>query len=299
MHAIGNYIEETQPSLNVLYVSSETFTNEFINSLPIGGMRGSGKVKDNMIFKSKYRNVDVLLIDDIQFIEKKPETQNELFHTFNNLYESNKQIIFSSDRPPKDIPTLDERLKSRFEWGLVADIQPPDFETKVAILRNKAKQDNLTLDKDLLEVINLISEKIKSNIRELEGAFNRVVAFGSLMNKKMNKELVHMVLKDIFSESDLQPTPDSIKKKVCKKFDIKIIDIESKKKARKFSYPRQIAMYLCREMTNLSLPKIGEYFGNRDHTTVLHACEKITTERLNSDSLKDLLINLESEIRGS
>jgi chromosomal replication initiator protein len=290
MHAIWHHINQNNPDLRVLYVSSEMFTNELIKSI---------KEQKTVQFRNKYRNINVLLIDDIQFIEKKESTQEEMFHTINTLYESNKQIIISSDRPPKDFITFSDRLRSRFEWGLVADIQSPDFETRVAILRNKAELDGYELTEDFSDVINLISEKIHSNIRELEGALNRVVAHGNLLGRSIDRELVRETLKDIFSSKENQPSSDTIKKQVCKHFNIKISDMESPKRARKFSYPRQIAMYLCREMTNLSFPKIGEAFGNRDHTTALHAAEKISNEIKINESLGEILEKLEKDIRNN
>ncbi|MDR2132462.1 MAG: chromosomal replication initiator protein DnaA [Clostridiales Family XIII bacterium] len=288
MHAIWHYINQNNPELRVLYVSSEMFTNELIKAI---------KEQKTVQFRNKYRNISVLLIDDIQFIEKKESTQEEMFHTINTLYEANKQIIISSDRPPKDFVTFSDRLRSRFEWGLVADIQSPDFETRVAILRNKAELDGYELTDDLLDVINLISEKIHSNIRELEGALNRVVAHGSLLGRNIDRELVRETLKDIFSSKENQPSAGDIKKHVCAHFNIKISDMESAKRARKFSYPRQIAMFLCRRMTDLSLPKVGEAFGNRDHTTVLHAAEKIANEIKINEELKEILSKLEENIR--
>jgi chromosomal replication initiator protein len=290
MHAIWHHINLHNPDLRVLYVSSEMFTNELIKAI---------KDQKTVQFRNKYRNINVLLIDDIQFIEKKESTQSEMFHTFNALYEANKQIIISSDRPPKDFVTFSDRLRSRFEWGLVADIQSPDFETRVAILRNKAELDGYDLTEDFLDVINLISEKIHSNIRELEGALNRVVAHGNLLGRSIDRELVREVLKDIFSSKENQPSAEDIKKQVCKHFDVKLSDMESSKRARKFSYPRQIAMYLCRKMTDLSLPKIGESFGNRDHTTVLHATEKISNELKVNEALEGVLSKLENDIRSN
>jgi chromosomal replication initiator protein len=288
MHAIWHHINQNSPELRVLYVSSEMFTNELIKSI---------KDQKTVRFRNKYRNIDVFLIDDIQFIEKKESTQEEMFHTFNTLYESHKQIIISSDRPPKDFLTFSDRLRSRFEWGLIADIQSPDFETRVAILRNKAELDGHELTEDFLDVINLISEKIHSNIRELEGALNRVVAHGKLLGRNIDRELVRETLKDIFSSKENQPSSEDIKKYICKHFDIKVSDMESSKRARKYSYPRQIAMYLCRKMTTLSLPKIGESFGNRDHTTVMHATEKISNELLTNESLGEVLSKIEEDIR--
>jgi chromosomal replication initiator protein len=290
MHAIWHHINRNNPDLKVLYVSSEMFTNELIKSI---------KEQKTAQFRNKYRNIHVFLIDDIQFIEKKESTQEEIFHTFNALYEADRQIIISSDRPPKEILTLDARMRSRFEWGLVVDIKPPDFETRVAILRNKAELDGYELTDDFLDVINLISEKIHSNIRELEGALNRVVAHGNLLGRNIDRELVRETLKDIFSSKENQPSAENIKKQVCKHFNIKISDMESSKRPRKISYPRQIAMYLCRKMTNLSLPKIGEAFGNRDHTTVLHATEKISNELKVNEFLEEVLSKLEEDIRNA
>ncbi|MGI6732256.1 MAG: chromosomal replication initiator protein DnaA [Anaerovoracaceae bacterium] len=287
MHAIGHFILQHNSSSKVLYVSSEMFTNELIKAI---------REDKNIEFRNKYRSIDVLLIDDIQFIEKKERTQEEIFHTFNTLYEANKQIIISSDRPPKEIATLEERLRSRFEWGLIADIQPPDYETRVAILRNKAELEGLETTDSLLEVIGVIAEKIQSNIRELEGAFIRVIAFANLTNQKINKDLAKEVLKDVFSSKDKIITPELVKKVVCGHFNIKQADIESSKRARMYSHPRQIAMFLCRNMTDLSLPKIGEYFGNRDHTTVLHACDKISNDINTNESLKEIINELKKTI---
>ncbi|MEL7658337.1 MAG: chromosomal replication initiator protein DnaA, partial [Bacillota bacterium] len=288
MHAIGHYILQQNPRSKVLYVSSEMFTNELIKAI---------REDKNVEFRNKYRSIDVLLIDDIQFIEKKERTQEEIFHTFNTLYEANKQIIISSDRPPKEIATLEERLRSRFEWGLIADIQAPDYETRVAILRNKSELEGLETTDSLLEVIGVIAEKIQSNIRELEGAFIRVIAYANLTGQKINRDLAKEVLKDVFSSKDLPVTPELIKKHICKHFNIKQSDIESAKRSRNLAFPRQIAMYICRDMTELSLPKIGEFFGNRDHTTVLHACDKITSEIKINESLREVIKELEKNIK--
>ena len=288
MHAIGHYILQQNPRSKVLYVSSEMFTNELIKAI---------REDKNVEFRNKYRSIDVLLIDDIQFIEKKERTQEEIFHTFNTLYEANKQIIISSDRPPKEITTLEERLRSRFEWGLIADIQPPDYETRVAILRNKSELEGLETTDALVEVIGVIAEKIQSNIRELEGAFIRVIAYANLTGQKINRDLAKEVLKDVFSSKDQPVTPELIKKHVCKHFNIKQSDLESSKRSRNLAFPRQIAMYICRNMTDLSLPKIGESFGNRDHTTVLHACDKITSEIKSNESLKEIVKQLEQSIK--
>ena len=288
MHAIGHYILQQNPRTKVLYVSSEMFTNELIKAI---------REDKNVEFRNKYRSIDVLLIDDIQFIEKKERTQEEIFHTFNTLYEANKQIIISSDRPPKEINTLEERLRSRFEWGLIADIQAPDYETRVAILRNKSELEGLETTDALIEVISVIAEKIQSNIRELEGAFIRVIAYANLTGQKINRELAKEVLKDVFSSKDRPVTPELVKKYICKHFNIKQSDLESSKRSRNLAFPRQIAMYLCRNMTELSLPKIGEAFGNRDHTTVLHGCEKISNELKTNESLRDVLKEIENAMK--
>lgn len=293
MHAIGHYIMDHFPEKSVLYVSSEMFTNELIKSL-------EDKKKARMrAFKSKYRNVDVLLIDDIQFIEGKEATQEEFFHTFNTLYDLNKQIIISSDRAPNKLTKLEDRLTSRFQWNMIADIQPPDYETRVAILRRKAELENVVINEDLFEVIALIAEKVKFNIRELEGAFTRVTSLSAMMEERVTVKFAKNVLKDIFTGNDTAITCESIKAAVCRKFNIKTSDIESSKRTRNLAYPRQIAMYLCRDMTNTSLPKIGEAFGGRDHTTVLHAYEKISAEIKTNESTADAVKALREEISGS
>lgn len=272
MHAIGHYVLDHNPSAKVVYLSSEKFTNEFINS-----------IRDNKAenFRNKYRNVDVLLIDDIQFLAGKEQTQEEFFHTFNTLHEESKQIIISSDRPPKEIPTLEDRLRSRFEWGLITDITPPDLETRIAILRKKAKAEGLDIPN---EVMLYIANQIDSNIRELEGALIRVVAYSSLINKDINADLAAEALKDIIPSSKPKIiTIHEIQKVVGEHFSIKLEDFKAKKRTKSVAFPRQIAMYLSRELTDYSLPKIGEEFGGRDHTTVIHAHEKIS-KLLQSDS---------------
>jgi len=287
MHAIGHYILSQTSESKVVYVSSEKFTNELINSI---------RDDRNNEFRNKYRNVDVLLVDDIQFIAGKESTQEEFFHTFNALHEANKQIIISSDRPPKEIPTLEDRLRSRFEWGLIADIQPPDLETRIAILKKKAKVENINISND---VMLYIATKIQSNIRELEGALIRVVAYSSLTNKEVTVELAEEALKDIISDDKPREiTPDLIKEIISKEYDIKMEDFTSKKRTRAIAYPRQIAMYLTRELTDLSLPKIGDEFGGRDHTTVLHAHDKITEDIKNSEQFKYKIENIIKEIKG-
>ncbi|ETP66974.1 chromosomal replication initiator protein DnaA [Planomicrobium chinense] len=265
MHAIGHYVLEHNPNAKVVYLSSEKFTNEFINS-----------IRDNQTvdFRNKYRSVDILLIDDIQFLAGKEQTQEEFFHTFNTLHEESKQIIISSDRPPKEIPTLEDRLRSRFEWGLITDITPPDLETRIAILRKKAKADGLDIPND---VMTYIANSIDSNIRELEGALIRVVAYSSLINRDMSAELAAEALKDIMPNSKPKViTILDIQHAVGEQFNVKLEDFKTKRRTKDIAYPRQVAMYLSREMTDFSLPKIGEEFGGRDHTTVIHAHEKIS-----------------------
>ena len=289
MHAIGHSIMKEQNDAKVVYVSSEKFTNELINSI---------KSDKNEEFRDKYRNVDILLIDDIQFIAGKEGTQEEFFHTFNALHEANKQIIISSDRPPKEIPTLEDRLRSRFEMGLIADIQPPDFETRIAILKTKAQIENIDIPN---EVMNYIATYIKSNIRELKGALTRVVAYSSLINKDISYDLAVEALKDIVTTSESQEiSVNRIKEKVSTAFGIKMDDFNSKKRTRTIAYPRQIAMYLSRELTDLSLPKIGNEFGGRDHTTVIHAHDKISKdlELEKNSELKEKISKIIAELKG-
>lgn len=286
MHAIGHYILSQNPNSKVVYVTSEKFTNELINSI---------REYRNEEFRNKYRNIDVLLVDDIQFIAGKEGTQEEFFHTFNALHEANKQIIISSDRPPKEIPTLEDRLRSRFEWGLIADIQPPDLETRIAILRKKANMENIEISDD---VMSYIGSKIQSNIRELEGALIRVVAYSSLTNRKIDGELVEEALKDILSSNKpKEVTVDTIKEIVSKTYKIKMEEFNSKKRTRAIAYPRQIAMYLTRELTDLSLPKIGDEFGGRDHTTVIHACDKINQDLTTDNNLKRKIDNMIEDLK--
>nr|WP_240259614.1 chromosomal replication initiator protein DnaA [Clostridium perfringens] len=279
MHAIGHYILQENPKAKVVYVSSEKFTNELINAI---------KDDKNEEFRNKYRKVDVLLIDDIQFIAGKERTQEEFFHTFNALHEENKQIILSSDRPPKEIPTLEDRLRSRFEWGLIADIQPPDFETRMAILKKKADVEGLNVPN---EVMVYIATKIKSNIRELEGALIRIIAYSSLTNRDVSVDLASEALKDIISNKESAPvTVKTIQESVSNYYNLRIEDLKSQRRTRNIAYPRQIAMYLSRKLTDMSLPKIGEEFGGRDHTTVIHAYEKIS-ENLKTDEGLQSMIN--------
>jgi chromosomal replication initiator protein len=280
MHAIGHFVLEHNPNLKVVYLSSEKFTNEFINS-----------IRDNKTvdFRNRYRNIDILLIDDIQFIAGKEQTQEEFFHTFNTLHEEGKQIVISSDRHPKEIPTLEDRLRSRFEWGLITDIQAPDLETRIAILRKKAKAENLEIDNDVLVYI---ANKINTNIRELEGALIRVVAYSSLINQDINAELAVEALKSIISDDapKIINIP-RIQEVVANYFHMPVSDFKAKKRTKSVAFPRQIAMYLSRQLTDSSLPKIGLEFGGRDHTTVIHAHDKIS-KQLASDS--DLQKNIEA-----
>lgn len=267
MHAIGHMIREKLINSHVAYVTSEKFTNDLINAI---------REEKTVDFKNKYRGMDILLIDDIQFLAGKERTQEEFFHTFNTLYEANKQIIISSDRPPKEIPTLEDRLRSRFEWGLITDIQMPDYETRIAILQKKAQVESLHVSD---EVINFIADRINSNIRELEGALIRVAAYSSLTDNKMDRQAAAELLKDILpAKKPVQITIPLIQQKVAEYFGVKTEDMKSKKRTRVVSFPRQVAMYLCRELTDNSLPKIGKHFGDRDHTTVLHAQDKIGHE---------------------
>ncbi len=290
MHAIGRYIMENSPDKKVLYVSSEMFTNEFIDSI-----RDTNKKKKNS-FQEKYRKQDVLLIDDVQFIEDKPQTEKELFNTYNELINFGKQIVLSSDRPPSKLENLDERLSSRFEQGAVA-IYPPDFETRVAILQKKAELEDVEITEEVSDVINLLSEKIKYNVRILESAFLRVVRFSRIRKEPITVKLMNIVLKDTLSSDRLTINPEYIKKKVSKKFNIKVSDMESSKRTRDIAYPRQICMYLCRELTELSYPQIGKHFGNRDHSTVLHAYEKISDEVKNNNNTKVMINDLINSIK--
>ncbi|HEY2491518.1 MAG TPA: chromosomal replication initiator protein DnaA [Paenibacillus sp.] len=286
MHAIGHYILEHNPNSKVVYLSSEKFTNEFINS-----------IRDNRTenFRNKYRSVDILLVDDIQFIAGKESTQEEFFHTFNALHEERKQIIISSDRPPKEIPTLEERLRSRFEWGLITDIQPPDLETRTAILRKKAKAENLDIPN---ETMMYIAGQIDTNIRELEGALIRVVAYSSLTNQDVTTHLAAEALKDIIPSSRPRMISiQDIQQRVGEYYNLRMEDFKARKRTKAVAFPRQIAMYLSRELTDFSLPKIGEAFGGRDHTTVIHAHDKITQALKVDQDLFKVVNNLIEKIK--
>ncbi len=274
MHAIGNRILENNPNSNVLYVTSEKFTNQLINA-----------IKDNKteIFRNKYRNIDVLLIDDIQFIAGKDRVQEEFFHTFNTLRENGKQIIISSDKPPRDIEFLEDRLKSRFEWGLLADISCPDYETRLAILRKKAQDENIIIDDSILSDI---ATKIDSNIRELEGVFNKIVARASLTHSPITIELAENIINEFKYESEKVISCDFIKETVAKYFSIDKDELAGSKRSNDIAFPRQIAMYLCRDVAGMSFPQIGIEFGNRDHSTVMHGYNKISKEMKEKNSTK-------------
>ena len=265
MHAIGNRIKQNNPSMKVLYTSSEKFTNEIINSI---------QNKTTEAFRQKYRNIDCLIIDDIQFLKGKEQTQVEFFHTFNALKDADKQIIISSDHPPREIETLEDRLRSRFDQGLTADIQTPDLETRMAILRTKAASDNIVLP---TEVITLLATNIATNIREIEGAYNKIVAYTSLMHMPITVETAQKVLSDMGNDIKTRTiTYEGIIKVVADHYNVKQDELFNKKRTQNIAFPRQVAMYLCRELADLSYPRIGELFGGRDHTTVIHAYEKIS-----------------------
>ena len=278
MHAIGNRIKQNDPTMKVLYISSENFTNEIINSI---------YNKNTEAFRKKYRNIDCLIIDDIQFLKGKEQTQVEFFHTFNDLRDSNKQIIISSDRLPKEIETLEDRMRSRFEQGLIADIQPPDLETRIAILRQKAANDKIEMPND---VLTLLATSITNNIREIEGVYTKIVAYSSLMDVPVTLEITKKILDDMGNIVQVkQITFESITQAVAEHYRIKLDELFNKKRTQNIAYPRQVAMYLCRELADMSYPRIGELFGGRDHTTVIHAYEKISNKSKEDSKLqKDL-----------
>ena len=279
MHSIGHFILERNPEIKVLYVTSENFTNEVISCI-----RSGDAIKMNNM-REKYRTVDILMIDDIQFIIGKESTQEEFFHTFNTLHSAGKQIILSSDKPPKDMETLEERLRSRFEWGLIADIQPPDYETRMAILQKNAENYNKEIDN---EVLQYIAENVKSNIRELEGALNKIMAFSKLNKVDINLEYAEEALKDvIYPNKKKEITPSLIIEVVAEHFGISPEDIASRKRTAELVQPRQIVMYLCRQLTESSLQNIAKTIGKKDHTTVLHGIEKITEKMENDEELKN------------
>ena len=284
MQAIGHEIKRRTPQTAICYLSSEKFTNEMINSL---------RYEKMISFRDKFRNVDVLLIDDIQFLAQKERTQEEFFHTFNALHESLKQIVIASDRPPKELAEFEDRLRSRFEWGLIADIQPPDLETKVAILQKKAEQERVTLPTD---VALFIASNIRSNVRELEGALIRLVAHASLIGADITLPYTQQVLKNFIDSQARKVTIESIQKAVAEQFGLRLVEIKAKNNSRSIVYPRQIAMYLAKHLTEASLPEIGRQFGGKHHTTVLHSVDKIEELRKNDKDLNRLLNKLTEQL---
>jgi chromosomal replication initiator protein len=287
MQAIAQYVGEHSSDLSVRYVTSETFMNDFINSLRDKRIEG---------FKQRYRTYDLLLVDDVQFFEHKERIQEEFFHTFNSLYEAGSQIVMSSDRPPRDIATLEERLRSRFEWGLITDIQPPDLETRIAILRKKVKTDGIHVADP--QVLSFIASRISTNIRELEGALTRVVAFSSLTGRSLSVELAEDVLKDVFPQGEAaEVSIRRIQELVSERFQLTMDELCGDKRSQNIVYPRQVAMYLSRELTDSSLPKIGKEFGGRDHTTVIHATSKIARLIREDRSVYNLVQELTARVK--
>lgn len=284
MHAIGNEILKNHPNFKILYVTSETFTNELVNSI---------KDNSNINFRNKYRNLDLLLIDDIQFIAKKDAIQEEFFHTFNTLRENGKQIVITSDKAPRDIQLLEDRLKSRFEWGLLADISSPDYETRLAILRKKADIENIIIDD---EILSDIASKIDTNIRELEGALNKIIAHATLSKGPITLELAQKSIHDIVTKKEKVITVEYIQEVVSNYFGVEVKDLKSAKKSNDIVFPRQIAMYLCRSVANASLTRIGDDFGNRDHTTVMYALKKIEKEVKTDPSIKLIVDNVKKNL---
>jgi chromosomal replication initiator protein len=285
LHAVGHQIARLYPTLRLLYLSTERFTNELINAI---------RYDRTAEFRAKYRNIDLLLIDDIQFISGKERTQEEFFHTFNDLYEAHRQIVLSSDSPPKEIPDIEERLRSRFEWGLIADIQPPDFETRVAILKKKAELERVRLPD---EVAYLIARRIKANIREIEGSLTRMIAFCSLTGREMSIDLAHDVLADLWGEEERIVTIDHIQRKTAEFFAVKLSDMRAKNRTKAVAFPRQIAMYLARQLTHSSLAEVGRAFGGKDHTTVIHAVEKIGALMSKDRQIYDQVTRLMKAVR--
>ena len=287
LQAVAQYVSEHSSELSVRYVTSETFMNDFINSLRDKRIEG---------FKQRYRAYDVLLIDDVQFFEHKERIQEEFFHTFNSLYEAGSQIVMSSDRPPRDIATLEERLRSRFEWGLITDIQPPDLETRIAILRKKVKVDGIQVEDE--QVLTFIASRVSTNIRELEGALTRVVAFSSLTGRAMTVELSQDVLRDVFPQGEAaEVSIKRIQDLVAERFSLSLEELCGDKRSQNIVYPRQVAMYLSRELTDSSLPKIGKEFGGRDHTTVIHATSKIARLIREDRSVYNLVQELTARVK--
>ncbi|GIW54529.1 MAG: chromosomal replication initiator protein DnaA [Nitrospiraceae bacterium] len=283
LNAIGNHVAD-HTDLRIAYVTTEQFTNEVINSIRY----------DKMIdLRKRYRNIDMLMIDDIQFLAGKERTQEEFFHTFNALYEARKQIVLSSDRFPKDMPDIEERLRSRFEWGLIADLQPPDVETRIAILRKKSEDEGIVLPED---VIHFLATTMKNNIRELEGALVRLGAYSSLTGQAITLEMAKNVLRDLIGDKKKIIVLDDIQEAVSARFHVKISDLKSRRRSKTLVHPRQIAMYLCRELTDASFPEIGRHFGGKDHTTIIHACKQIAKAREADSALNATLESLKEQI---
>jgi len=283
LNAIGNHVAE-QRDLRIAYLTTEQFTNEVINSIRYDKM---------MDLRKRYRHIDMLMIDDIQFLVGKERTQEEFFHTFNALYEGHKQIVLSSDRFPKDMPDIEERLRSRFEWGLIADLQPPDVETRIAILRKKSEDEGVKLPED---VIQFLSTTMKSNIRELEGSLVRLGAYASLTGQVISLDLARHVLKDLIGDKKKVVAMDDIQEAVCAQFHVKLAELKSRRRSKTLVHPRQIAMYLCRELTDASYPEIGRQFGGKDHTTIIHACRQVTKAKETDTGLQTTIESLKEQI---
>ena len=283
LNAIGNFVGE-RGDVRIAYVTTEQFTNEVINSIRYDKM---------MELRKRYRHIDMLLIDDIQFLAGKERTQEEFFHTFNTLYEAQKQIVLSSDRIPKDMPDIEERLRSRMEWGLIADMKPPDVETRIAILRKKSEDESLTLPDD---VVQFLAENMKSNVRELEGALIRLGAYSSLTGQGISLELAKTVLQDVIGEKKKIIAMDDIEEIVAARYHIRITDLKSRRRSKTLVHPRQIAMYLCRELTDSSFPEIGRQFGGKDHTTIIHGCRQIAKALEADTDLRATIESLKSQI---
>jgi chromosomal replication initiator protein len=285
MHAIGHYVMRHHPSLKLLYISSERFMNEMINAVRFD------RILD---FRSRYRSVDVLLVDDIQFVSGREGTQNEFFHTFNALHDAQKQIVISSDRPPHEIPALEERLRSRFEWGLIADIQPPDVETKAAILKRKAEDEGVPLPDNLAMYL---ASRVKTNIRELEGSLIRLIAYSSLTTKPLTIELAQEVLRNVIDHDEKAITIEQIQKKVADYYRLTPADLRSRNNAKSVAMPRQVAMYLSKSLTHASLPEIGRAFGGKHHSTVIHSIKKVEELRTKSSEFDKQISNLLDSIK--
>ena len=283
LNAIGNYVAE-RTDLRIAYLTTEQFTNEVINSIRYDKM---------MDLRKRYRHIDMLMIDDIQFLAGKERTQEEFFHTFNAIYEAHKQLVLSSDRFPKDMPDIEERLRSRFEWGLIADLQPPDVETRIAILRKKSEDEGVTLPED---VIQFLATTLKSNIRELEGSLVRLGAYASLTGQTISLEMAKSVLRDLIGTKKKIVSMDDIQETVGARFHVKIADLKSRRRSKTLVYPRQIAMYLCRELTDSSYPEIGRQFGGKDHTTIIHACKQVIKAKNSDSALSATLDSLKEQI---